>query len=137
MVDNPRRCAAPAAHHAAGAKHANEYAKSIAYGASARPISAGTARPDRRIIMRPAGPKLQCKCGISMRIVIVIAVCIASVAGCAIARPRPMVPPAVKHVAQAPFDDAPVSFVVAAPRFTPGEVAIVRVCLAPDRTIFS
>jgi hypothetical protein len=72
-----------------------------------------------------------------MRIVIVIAVCIASLAGCAIARPRPVVQPVVRHVPQPPFDDAPISFVVAAPRFTPGEVAIVRVCLAPDRTIYS
>jgi hypothetical protein len=40
-------------------------------------------------------------------------------------------------VALPPFDDAPVSFVVAAPHFTPGEVTIVRVCLASDRSIAS
>jgi hypothetical protein len=36
-----------------------------------------------------------------------------------------------------PFDDAPVSFVIAGPRFTPGEVTIVKVCVARDRTILS
>lgn len=72
-----------------------------------------------------------------MRIAIVIAVCVASVTGCATARPRPAVQPAVRHVAQAPFDDAPISFVVAAPRFAPGEVAIVKVCVAADRSILS
>ena len=72
-----------------------------------------------------------------MRIAIVIAVCVATVAGCATARPRPAARPAVKHIAQPPFDDAPISFVVAAPRFAPGEVAIVKVCLAADRSILS
>lgn len=72
-----------------------------------------------------------------MRIAIVIAVCVATVAGCATARSRPAAQPAVKVVPQPPFDDAPISFVVAAPRFTPGEVAIVRVCVAADRTILS
>jgi hypothetical protein len=38
---------------------------------------------------------------------------------------------------QAPFDDAPVSFVVAGPRFTPGVVTIVKVCVAPDHSILS
>jgi hypothetical protein len=72
-----------------------------------------------------------------MRVAIVIAVCVATVAGCASGRPRPAAQPTVKVVPQAPFDDAPISFVVAAPRFTPGEVAIVRVCVAADRTILS
>jgi hypothetical protein len=36
-----------------------------------------------------------------------------------------------------PFDDAPVSFVVSGPRFTPGEVTIVKVCIARDRSILS
>ncbi len=33
--------------------------------------------------------------------------------------------------------DAPVSFLVAGPRCTPGEGTIVRVCIAPDRSIVS
>jgi hypothetical protein len=70
-----------------------------------------------------------------MRIAVVIAVCVASVAGCMTVRPAAQ--PAVKHMAQPPFDDAPISFVIAAPRFAPGEVAIVKVCLAADRTILS
>jgi hypothetical protein len=41
------------------------------------------------------------------------------------------------RLALPPFDEAPVSFVVAGPRFTPGEVTIVKVCIAPDRTILS
>jgi hypothetical protein len=72
-----------------------------------------------------------------MRIAIVIAVCVAIVAGCASARPRPVGQPVVTRIAQPPFDDEPISFVVAAPRFTPGEVTIVKVCLAADRTILS
>jgi TonB family protein len=68
-----------------------------------------------------------------MRSAIIIAACIASLAGCA-PTPRPG-PPA--RIALPPFDDAPVSFVVAAPRFTPGEVTILRVCVAPDHTILS
>jgi len=72
-----------------------------------------------------------------MRIAIVIAMCVATVAGCATARPRPVAQLTVTHIAQPPFDDEPISFVVAAPRFTPGEVAIVKVCLAADRSILS
>ncbi|HEX2789824.1 MAG TPA: hypothetical protein VHN17_05300 [Steroidobacteraceae bacterium] len=72
-----------------------------------------------------------------MRVAIVIAVCIAVVAGCESARPRAVAQRPVTKVAQPPFDDAPISFVVAAPRFTPGEVAIVKVCLAPDRSVLS
>ena len=78
-------------------------------------------------------PILQLERGESMRTAIVIAVCVATVAGCApAARPGP-----AARVALPPFDDAPVSFVVAAPRFTPGEVTIVKVCVAPDHTILS
>ncbi|HXL98024.1 MAG TPA: energy transducer TonB [Steroidobacteraceae bacterium] len=78
-------------------------------------------------------PILQRERGDSMRTAVVIAVCVATVAGCASsARPGP---PA--RVALPPFDDAPVSFVVAGPRFTPGEVTIVKVCIAPDRSILS
>jgi len=67
-----------------------------------------------------------------MRYAIIIAVCVATVAGCAPVRrsPAPRAP-------LPPFDDAPVSFVIATPRFTPGEVTIVKVCVAPDRTILS
>jgi hypothetical protein len=43
----------------------------------------------------------------------------------------------VLRLALPPFDEAPVSFVVAGPRFTPGEVTIVKVCIAPDRSILS
>ena len=68
-----------------------------------------------------------------MRSAIVIAACVAIVAGCA---PRPR-PGHAARVALPPFDDAPISFVVAAPRFTPGEVTILKVCVAPDHTILS
>src|ERR1700722_16684128 len=68
-----------------------------------------------------------------MRAAIAIAVCIAAVTGCAArVRPAPVV-----RLALPPFDEAPVSFVVAGPRFTPGEVTIVKVCIAPDRSILS
>jgi hypothetical protein len=40
-------------------------------------------------------------------------------------------------VALPPFDEAPISFVVATPRFTPGEVTILKVCVAPDHSILS
>ncbi len=56
-------------------------------------------------------------------------------AGCA-----PLQPPRPPPAPPAPlalFDQAPVSFVVAGPRFTPGEVSIVRVCIAADRSIIS
>jgi Gram-negative bacterial TonB protein C-terminal len=43
----------------------------------------------------------------------------------------------VLRLALPPFDEAPVSFVVAGPRFTPGEVTIVKVCIAADRSILS
>jgi len=72
-----------------------------------------------------------------MRTAIVIAVCIAAVAGCAtLARPA-RVPAAPPPPPQPPFDDAPVSFVVAGPRFTPGEVTIVKVCIAADHRVLS
>jgi hypothetical protein len=70
-----------------------------------------------------------------MRTAIAIAMCVAAVAGCAAtARPVrvPQPPPP-----QPPFDDAPVSFVVAGPRFTPGEVTIVKVCIAADHRVMS
>jgi hypothetical protein len=68
-----------------------------------------------------------------MRTAIVIAVCLAMISGCVPTARR--APPA--RIALPPFDDAPVSFVVAGPRFTPGEVTIVKVCIAPDRSILS
>src|SRR6202050_3733218 len=68
-----------------------------------------------------------------MRAAIVIAVGIAAVAGCAATvRRAPVV-----RLALPPFDDAPVSFVVAGPRFTPGEVTIVKVCIAADHRVLS
>src|SRR6202140_4919413 len=68
-----------------------------------------------------------------MRAAIVIAVCVAAVAGCGATGP----PARVLRLALPPFDEAPVSFVVAGPRFTPGEVTIVKVCIAADRSILS
>jgi len=71
-----------------------------------------------------------------MRTAIVIAVCLSAVAGCAAAaRPARVEPPVL--LPQPPFDDAPVSFVVAGPHFAPGEVTIVKVCIAADRSILS
>jgi hypothetical protein len=78
-------------------------------------------------------PNLQLECGETMRFAIVIAVCVATVAGCAPTAPRG----SAARLALPPFDDAPVSFVIATPRFTPGEVTIVKVCVAPDRSILS
>lgn len=66
-------------------------------------------------------------------IAMVIAVCAVALAGCA-ATPKRAAP---ASLGQPPFDDAPVSFVVAGPRFTPGVVTIVKVCIAPDRSILS
>jgi hypothetical protein len=66
-----------------------------------------------------------------MRTAVLIAVCISALSGC-LTRVKPISPaPAV-----APFDGDPVSFLVVK-RFTPGEVAIVRVCVAANRTIVS
>ena len=71
-----------------------------------------------------------------MRTAIFIAVCMASLAGCAATtRPARVARPVL--LAQPPFDDAPVAFVVAGPRFTPGEVTIVKVCIAADHSILS
>ena len=67
-----------------------------------------------------------------MRTAVIVAVCVAAVSGCAApVRPVPVVLPVV------PFDDDPVSFIVSVRRITPGEVASVKVCVAPDRTIVS
>jgi hypothetical protein len=76
-------------------------------------------------------PILQLERGESMPTAIVIAVCVATIAGCAARRPGAPV------AALPPFDDAPISFVIAAPHFTPGEVTIVKVCVAPDRSVLS
>jgi hypothetical protein len=66
-----------------------------------------------------------------MRTAVLIACCIAALSGCTTpfkhaSRPEPV----------EPFDDDPISFMVIR-RFTPGEVAIVRVCVSPDRNIVS
>jgi len=51
---------------------------------------------------------------------------------------RPVKPDVASSIIpEAPFTDDPVSFVIAVPHFQPGEVTIVRVCVAPDRTIAS
>jgi hypothetical protein len=72
-----------------------------------------------------------------MRAAFVIAGCLATIAGC-VASPVPVVRYGARvPAALPPFDDAPVSFVVAAPRFTPGEVTIVKVCIAADHSILS
>jgi hypothetical protein len=69
-----------------------------------------------------------------MRGAVVIAMCIVVVTGCARAvKPEAAAP----KVPLTPFADDPVSFVVSVPHFPPGEVAIVRVCVAADRTIAS
>jgi hypothetical protein len=86
------------------------------------------------LLRRQLQPIVQLERGKSMRTAIVIAACIAIVAGCA---PTPRPGPVPRAVLLPPFDDAPISFVVAAPRFTPGEVTILRVCVAPDHAILS
>jgi hypothetical protein len=52
---------------------------------------------------------------------------------------QPLRPPVVAApaVAPSPFDDTPNSFVVAGPRFAPGESAIVRICVSGDGVIAS
>jgi hypothetical protein len=67
-----------------------------------------------------------------VRIVSTIAACVLVLAACS-----PALRPARVRVVVPPFDDAPVSFVVSGQRFSPGEVTIVKVCLAPDRSIVS
>ena len=68
-----------------------------------------------------------------MRGALVIAICTAAISGCA----RPVKPVPAARIPVTPFADDPVSFLVSGPHFTPGEVAIVELCLAPDRTILS
>jgi hypothetical protein len=67
-----------------------------------------------------------------MRTLALIALCIAVVSGCATPVRQVSTPPA-----ETPFADDPVSFMVSVRRFTAGEVAIVKVCVASDRTIIS
>jgi hypothetical protein len=70
-------------------------------------------------------------------IAVAIAACGVGLAGCAPAwRPAPR-PPRAAPAPLAPFEESPVSFIVAGPRFTPGEVTIVKVCIADDRSIVS
>lgn len=66
-----------------------------------------------------------------MRAAVLIAFALVAVGGCA----RPVKPLTVPQPV-APFADDPVSFVVSR-RFPPGEVAIIKVCVSPDRTIAS
>src|SRR5580658_2145057 len=67
-----------------------------------------------------------------MRAAILIALGVAAVSGCA----RPVKPPP-QPLPVEPFADDPVSFIVSGHRFPPGEVTIIKVCVAPDRTITS
>jgi hypothetical protein len=67
-----------------------------------------------------------------MRAAILIALALAAGSGCA----RPVRPPAAPLPVE-PFADDPVSFTVSVHRFSPGEVTIIKVCVAPDRTIAS
>jgi hypothetical protein len=92
-----------------------------------RSASTGVSLP------RQLQPIVPLERGKSMRSAILIAACLATVAGCA---PTPR-PGPVPRVALPPFDDAPVSFVVATAHFPPGVVTILRVCLAPDHSIRS
>jgi hypothetical protein len=69
----------------------------------------------------------------SMRTVIFIVACVAVSSSCA----RPIKPQPERYAPVAPFADEPVSFVISERRLIPGEVTIVRVCIAADRTISS
>jgi Gram-negative bacterial TonB protein C-terminal len=60
-------------------------------------------------------------------------VALALMLGCA----RPVVRPSTAPQPVEPFADDPVSFIVPARGFPPGEVSIVRLCVAPDRSIAS
>jgi len=66
-----------------------------------------------------------------------VLVALAAVNGCArpVIKPVP-VPLAVPRPVE-PFVDDPVSFMVPGRHFPPGEVSIIRLCVAPDRTIAS
>jgi hypothetical protein len=72
-----------------------------------------------------------------MRSIALFVVCVAALSGCLTpAKPVRIISPALLPPPVAPFDDEPVSLLTSR-RFIPGEVAIVRVCVAPDRTIAS
>jgi hypothetical protein len=84
--------------------------------------------------------RLQIKNRASMRAAALVALAVAALVmmgGCA--RARPVVRPAPAPVSQAvePFTDDPVLFMVPAQGLPPGEVSIIRVCVAPDRSIAS
>jgi hypothetical protein len=69
-----------------------------------------------------------------MRTAVLVAACIAAISGCAATvKPAPTAPVQLID----PFADDPVSFLVSVRRITPGEVAIVQVCVASDGTIAS
>ena len=61
---------------------------------------------------------------------------IAATACSSLVRPSPS-PKVPMPVPIAPFEETPRTFVIRGQRFTPGELAIVRVCIAADRTITS
>lgn len=58
-----------------------------------------------------------------------------ALSGCTLPRRPP--PRAYTPVPIAPFDDAPNAFTIAGPRFSAGEAALVRVCVAHDHTVSS
>jgi hypothetical protein len=99
------------------------------------PVAAQPGASPPGFLYRRSGRRIMAGQWHRMRTAIVIAVCVAAVAGCAAAARPARVPPA--PAPQPPFDDAPVSFVVAGPRFTPGEVTIVKVCIAADHRVLS
>lgn len=73
--------------------------------------------------------------------VVVLMICSGAMAACSSNRrsqlPVAVVRAAVPAVAPNPFDDTPNAFVVAGPHFTPGETAIVRICVSTDGVISS
>jgi len=73
----------------------------------------------------------------SVRTVIVIVMCLGASSACKQkARPEPAAV-IVKPAEPDPFDNTPTSFVVAGPRFTPGETAIIKVCVSVEGSIAS
>jgi TonB family protein len=72
-----------------------------------------------------------------IRSVIVLTMSVSLMGACSW-NPRPVSRAAARPVVDLnPFDAAPHSFVVAAPRFAPGETAIVRICVSTEGVISS
>ncbi|HEX9138726.1 MAG TPA: TonB family protein [Steroidobacteraceae bacterium] len=70
-----------------------------------------------------------------MRNGIVLMLCFVALGGCAhLASPVPA-PPTLLPVAE--LEDSTTSFVIAGPRFTPGESAMVKVCLSAEGEVVS